>query len=124
MILNAAAAVLVFGGCKDPRDLATFTDLAGERDVTSVVRDANGRVTSSSARRAPVISTAMLAGLPNHRAMLIRRGMPVTLAVTPVVWRRRDVRRAAAGQTRTARAAAWTVAAVRRAVRRRAEATA
>ncbi|WP_432838903.1 type IV secretory system conjugative DNA transfer family protein [Dactylosporangium sp. CA-092794] len=121
MILNAAAAVLVFGGCKDPRDLAAFTDLAGERDVTTTTRDADGRVSSSTTRRAPVISAAMLAGLPNHRAMLIRRGMPVALAATPIVWRRRDVRRALAGRTRTARAAAWTVRTVRRAVRARAE---
>lgn len=94
MILNAAAAVLVFGGCKDPDDLATFTSLAGEREGMSDTRDPAGRLTSSTARPMPVISTAMLAGLANHRAMLIRRGMPVALVSTPIVWKRRDVRRA------------------------------
>ncbi|GAA0720666.1 TraM recognition domain-containing protein [Dactylosporangium roseum] len=123
MILNAAAAVLVFGGCKDPGDLAAFCDLAGEREEVSATRDADGRVTSSTTRRVPVISAAMLAGLPNHRAMLIRRGMPVALAATPIVWRRRDVRRAVRGQTRTARAAAWTLRTVRRAARTKAAQT-
>ncbi|WP_213456659.1 type IV secretory system conjugative DNA transfer family protein, partial [Rhizomonospora bruguierae] len=114
MILNSAAAVLVFGGCKDAADLAMFGDLAGQRDETTQTRDADGRVTSSSLRRVPVISAAMLAGLPNHRALLIRRGMRVALVRTPIAWRRRDVRRAAApaavphpaaGRLRTAPAA-------------------
>lgn len=98
MILNAAAAVLVFGGCKDPDDLAAFSALAGEREEVAATHDANGRRSSSTTRRVPVISTAMLAGLPNHRAMLIRRGMPVALATTPIAWKRRDVRRATAAR--------------------------
>ncbi len=47
----------------------------------------------------------MLAGLANHRALLIRRGMPVALAKTPVAWKRRDVRRATTAQARVVRAA-------------------
>lgn len=102
MILNAAAAVLVFGGCKDPDDLAAFAALAGEREEVADTHDAHGRRSSSTTRRVPVIPTAMLAGLSNHRAMLIRRGMPVALATTPIAWKRRDVRRAmAARPTRT-----------------------
>jgi type IV secretion system protein VirD4 len=102
MILNAAAAVLVFGGCKDPEDLAAFTALAGEREEVADTHDAHGRRTSSTTRRVPVISTAMLAGLPNHRAMLIRRGMPVALATTPIAWKRRDVRAMSKARVRVA----------------------
>ena len=95
MILNTAAAVLVFGGCKDPDDLATFTALAGEREESTVTMDGHGRRSSVATRKVPVISTAMLAGLNNHQVMLVRRGMPVALASTPIAWKRRDVRRAA-----------------------------
>jgi type IV secretory pathway TraG/TraD family ATPase VirD4 len=93
MILNSAAAVLVFGGCKDAKDLALFGDLAGQREEITHTRDAAGKVTSTTTRLVPVIAPAMLAGLRNHRALLIRRGMPVALAKTPVAWKRRDVRR-------------------------------
>lgn len=93
MILNSAAAVLVFGGCKDAKDLALFGDLAGQREEITHTRDAAGKVTSTTTRRVPVIAPAMLAGLRNHRALLIRRGMPVALVKTPVAWKRRDVRR-------------------------------
>jgi type IV secretory pathway TraG/TraD family ATPase VirD4 len=106
MILNSAAAVLVFGGCKDAKDLALFADLAGTREETAPVHDPDGNVTSTTTRRVPVIPSAMLAGLPNHRALLIRRGMPVAIADTPIGWKRRDVRRAAAAQARAARTAA------------------
>src|SRR6266508_2735355 len=103
MILNSAAAVLVFGGCKDAKDLALFGDLAGHREETVHTRDAHGRITSTSTRLVPVIAPAMLAGLPNHRALLVRRGMPVALVRTPVAWRRRDVKRAAAAQAKAVR---------------------
>ncbi|MEU4216205.1 TraM recognition domain-containing protein [Actinoplanes sp. NPDC026623] len=95
MILNSAAAVLVYGGCKDAEDLRAFADLAGDREETTHTRDADGRVTGSSTRRVPVIAPAMLAGLPNFQAMLIRRGMRVAVVRTPIVWKRRDLRRAA-----------------------------
>ncbi|WP_033345599.1 type IV secretory system conjugative DNA transfer family protein [Catenuloplanes japonicus] len=94
MILNCAAAVLVYGGCKDAGDLDLFARLAGEREEVTHTRDQSGRITSTSTRRVPVIAPAMLAGLPNHEALLIRRGMPVSLARTPIAWKRRDVRRA------------------------------
>lgn len=100
MILNAAAAVLVFGGCKDHEDLEAFAALAGEREEVVVTDNAYGRRTSSTTRRVPVISTAMLSGLPNHKAMLVRRGMPVALVTTPIVWKRKDVRAAAKAATK------------------------
>lgn len=94
MIINSAAAVMLFGGCKDDRDLALFANLIGERDEVVVTRDSSGAVTSTSTRRVPVISPAMLAALPNHQVLLVRRGMPVAVARTPIAWRRKDVRRA------------------------------
>jgi type IV secretory pathway TraG/TraD family ATPase VirD4 len=93
MILNSAAAVLVYGGCKDAADLRAFADLAGEREETTHTRDADGQITSTTSRRVPVIAPAMLAGLPNFHALLIRRGMRVALVRTPIVWKRRDLRR-------------------------------
>jgi type IV secretion system protein VirD4 len=101
MILNSAAALLVFGGCKDATDLDLFGRLTGDREEITHVRDADGRITSTSTRRVPVISPAMLASLANHRALLIRRGMPCTLVRTPIGWKRRDVKRTTA-QARTA----------------------
>jgi type IV secretion system protein VirD4 len=105
MILNCAAAVLVFGGCKDATDLALFGDLSGHRDEPVHTRDPGGRIASTTTQRVPVIPPAMLAGLPNHRALLIRRGMPVALAHTPIAWRRRDVRRAVKAGAKVLRAA-------------------
>ncbi|MEU4241894.1 TraM recognition domain-containing protein [Actinoplanes sp. NPDC026619] len=103
MILNSAAAVLVYGGCKDATDLRAFADLAGEREETTHTRDGDGRITSTATRRVPVIAPAMLAGLPNFHALLIRRGMRVALVRTPIVWKRRDLRRAAKPSRRAAR---------------------
>lgn len=94
MIINSAAAVLLFGGCKDPADLDLFGKLIGEREETVPTLDADGAVTSTTTRRIPVISPAMISALPNHQIVLVRRGMPVALAKTPIVWKRRDVRRA------------------------------
>jgi len=113
MILNAAAAVLVFGGCKDPDDLAAFSALAGERGELTETRDAYGRATSSTARPGgrSAIPPAMLAGLPNHHAMLVRRGMPVALVTTPIAWKRKDVRAAAKAAARVKMATKVAVAA-------------
>lgn len=94
MILNSAAAVLVYGGCKDANDLALFARLAGDRDEATATRDPHGQILSTSVRRVPVIDAATLTGLPNHHALLVRRGMPTALARTPIGWRRRDIRRA------------------------------
>jgi hypothetical protein len=96
--------VLVFGGAKDPDDLALFGRLAGERDDLTEVRDADGKVMSTSTRRVPVISASHLASLKNHHALLVRRGMPVALARTPIAWKRRDVRQALAAERKAAQA--------------------
>lgn len=94
MIVNSAAAVMLFGGCKDDGDLALFGNLIGERDEPVATYGPDGEVISTTTRRVPVISSAMLAALPNHQVLLVRRGMPVALARTPIAWKRPDVRRA------------------------------
>ena len=94
MIINSAAAVMLFGGCKDPDDLALFGTLIGEREVPVDTCDPDGKVISTTTRMVPVISPAMLTALPNHRVLLICRGMPPAIAETPIVWKRPDVRRA------------------------------
>jgi len=93
-ILDCAAAVLVYGGAKHATDLEHLAKLAGDRDDTTYTFDAAGRVTAASTRRISVIDAAVLSRLPNHTVMVLRRGMPPTLATTPIAWRRRDVRRA------------------------------
>ncbi len=93
MILNSAAAVMLFGGCKDPGDLQLFGALIGERPEVTPTWDANGKVTSTSTRMVPVMSAPMLAALPNHTVLLVRRGMPVAVGKTPIAWTRKDVRR-------------------------------
>src|SRR5262249_9282689 len=93
MIFNSASAVLMFGGCKDASDLDQFAKLTGEREEIVHTRDPDGRITSSTTRRVPVIPPAMLAGLKNHPALLIRPGMPRAPVRTPIRWQPRDVPR-------------------------------
>jgi type IV secretion system protein VirD4 len=83
-ILNNAATVLVFGGTRDPDDLAAWSTLAGDR-----VDDDLGRV--------PVLSPAQIAQLPERRVLLIRRATPAAVGTVRMAWRRRDVRRAQRG---------------------------
>src|SRR5262249_35781032 len=85
--------------------LELFGQLSGEREEPVHTRDEHGRVTSTTTRRVPVIPPAMLAGLPNHRALLIRRGMPPALVRTPIAWKRRDVRGAAGAEAKVLQAA-------------------
>ncbi|HZM82933.1 MAG TPA: TraM recognition domain-containing protein [Candidatus Limnocylindrales bacterium] len=116
MILNAAPVVLLFGGCKDPDDLALFATLIGERPELAHTWNTEGQITSSTTRMVPVITAPMLASLPNHHALLVRRGMPVALATTPIAWRRRDVRRAGKPQPRRVPATVRSTNTPRRAI--------
>ncbi|GAA2755884.1 type IV secretory system conjugative DNA transfer family protein [Actinopolymorpha rutila] len=99
-IMNNAATVMVFGGTRDPDDLSAYAALAGERDEEVATYDADGKLTSVSVRRVPVLSPAQIAQLPAGRVLLIRRGMPAAVGRVQMAWRRRDVRREKA---RTAR---------------------
>ena len=105
IILNNAAAIMVFGGTRDRDDLDYWSTLTGERDEPIVTTDTEGRVTSRSVRKAPVIAAAQLANLPVGRVVVIRRGMAPVVGRVRMAWRRRDVR----AQAKTARAEAAAV---------------
>jgi len=93
VILNNAAAVLMFGGTRDRSDLEYWSTLAGERDEDLVTCDFDGKVTSRTVRRVPVLSCAQLANLPAGKVVVFRRGMSPAIGVVGMVWNRRDARR-------------------------------
>jgi hypothetical protein len=80
-ILNNSATVLVFGGTRDPDDLAAWSTLSGER-----IEEDLGKV--------PVLSPAQIAQLPERRVLIIRRGTPAAVGTVRMAWTRRDVRAA------------------------------
>ena len=94
-IVNNTATLLVFGGTRDPDDLAAYATLAGERDEDVPTFDHTRGQTSTTIRRVPVLSAAQIAQLPAGRVMVVSRGMPVTIGRVQMAWRRRDVRQAA-----------------------------
>jgi type IV secretion system protein VirD4 len=97
-IVNNAATLLIFGGTRDPDDLAAYATLAGERDEDVPTYDHTGAQISTTIRRVPVLSAAQIAQLPAGRVMVVSRGMRVAIGKVQMAWRRRDVRRAARHQ--------------------------
>ena len=93
-ILNNTASILVYGGTRDPDDLNAWSKLSGDREVEVENRDADGKVTGRTTRKEPVLPPARIANLPRGHCMVVRRGMPVCIGRTTMVWQRRDVRRA------------------------------
>jgi type IV secretory pathway TraG/TraD family ATPase VirD4 len=93
-ILNNAATLLIYGGTRDPGDLHAYATLLGERVEESRTYDAQGRVTSVSRRRSPILTPAQIANLPTETVIAIRRGMRPVVGTTEMAWARRDVRRA------------------------------
>ena len=94
-ILNNTATLLVFGGTRDPDDLAAYATLAGDRDEDVPTYANDSGAGSITVRRVPVLTAAQIAQLPAGRVMIVSRGIPVTLATVEMAWRRRDVRQAA-----------------------------
>jgi type IV secretion system protein VirD4 len=92
-ILNNTATLLIYGGTRDPEDLAAYSTLTGERDEQVASYDPAGNLTGISHRRVPVLSPAQIAQLPARRVVIIRRGMPAAVGTVRMAWRRRDVRR-------------------------------
>ena len=92
-ILNNAATVMIYGGTRDPDDLAAYSTLTGERDEEVPTHDSEGQVTALGYRRVPVLSPAQIAQLPAQRVVIIRRGMPPAIGRVEMAWRRKDVRR-------------------------------
>ncbi|MGC4891100.1 type IV secretory system conjugative DNA transfer family protein [Micromonospora sp. DT227] len=95
IILGNAAVVLLGAGCKDPEDIAHWEALSGTREETAETRDADGKVTSTSTRRVPVLGRDQIAALPKFHAVVYGAG-PITIIRTPNIWKRRDARRAMA----------------------------
>jgi type IV secretory pathway TraG/TraD family ATPase VirD4 len=105
-IINNTATLLIFGGTRDPDDLAAYATLAGERDEDVDTYDHTRGQTSTTTRRVPVLTAAQIAQLPAGRVMIVSRGMPVTIGTVQMAWKRRDVRRA----NRPVRVPDWAVA--------------
>ncbi|MQA15588.1 MAG: TraM recognition domain-containing protein [Pseudonocardiaceae bacterium] len=103
IILNNAAAVMVFGGTKDRDDLDYWSVLAGERDEPITTTDHHGRAASRSVRKVAVLTPAQLANLPAGRVVVYRRGMAPVIGRVRMAWHRRDVRAQARTDQRQAR---------------------
>ncbi len=93
IILANAAVTLVGAGCNDPDELDHWERLSGLRDQVTEHRDADGKVTSTSTTKVPVLARAEIAKLAAFKAIAFSRG-PVTILDTPDARKRRDVRRA------------------------------
>jgi type IV secretion system protein VirD4 len=91
-ILNNAATLMIYGGTRDPDDLAAYSSLTGERYEDAPTWDRNGDLHSTAAHRVAVLSPAQVAQLPAGRAIVIRRGMPLAIGRVQMAWKRRDVR--------------------------------
>ncbi|TDD64791.1 type IV secretory system conjugative DNA transfer family protein [Jiangella aurantiaca] len=93
-IVNNSSSIMVFGGTRDPDDLAAWSMLSGERDESVSTHDAGGDLASTTARKTPVLSPAQIANLPAQHVMIVRRGIPVSVGRAVMAWQRRDMRRA------------------------------
>jgi type IV secretion system protein VirD4 len=91
-IINNTACLLIYGGTRDPDDLAAYATLAGEREEEVATWDHLNKQSSITTRRVPVLTAAQIAQLPAGRVLIVRRGMPVALGRVQMAWRRRDVR--------------------------------
>jgi type IV secretion system protein VirD4 len=109
-ILNNAATLMIYGGTRDPDDLAAYSSLTGERYEDTPTWDKDGDLHSTGSHRVPVLSPAQIAQLPAGRVILIRRGMPPAIGRVQMAWTRRDVRAVARQDRRAERAARWRVA--------------
>ncbi len=95
-ILNNTSTLLIFGGTRDPEDLAAYVTLAGERDEEVRSYDHTQRQTTTTTRKVPVLTAAQIAQLPPGHVLIIRSSMPVALGRVQMAWTRRDVRRSLA----------------------------
>jgi len=92
-IMNNCATILIYGGTRDPDDLAVYSTLSGDRREHVKTVDDSGNVRSTTPRPIPVLSPSQIANLPAGYVMVIRRGMPVSVGRTLMAWDRRDVRK-------------------------------
>jgi hypothetical protein len=109
-ILNNAATILIYGGTRDPEDLAAYAMLTGERYEEVPTWNDDGELTAISTRRVPVLSAAQIAQLPARHVVIIRRGMPPAVGRVQMAWKRHDVRRAKRSMRRAERYDRWAAA--------------
>jgi type IV secretory pathway TraG/TraD family ATPase VirD4 len=93
VIVNNTATLLIYGGTRDPDDLAAYVTLVGERDEDVRTWDHEQRVATTTTRRVPVLSAAQIAQLPFGKVVIIRRGMPAAIGRVQMAWKRLDLRR-------------------------------
>jgi hypothetical protein len=91
-ILNNAATLLIYGGTRDPDDLAAYSTLTGERYEETPTWDDDGAIRSLTRHRVPVLSPAQIAQLPARHVVIIRRGMAPAVGRVQMAWKRSDVR--------------------------------
>jgi type IV secretion system protein VirD4 len=91
-ILNNAATLLIYGGTRDPDDLAAYSTLTGERYEETPTWDDDGAIRSLTRHRVPVLSPAQIAQLPARHVVIIRRGMAPAVGRVRMAWKRSDVR--------------------------------
>jgi type IV secretion system protein VirD4 len=106
-IVNNTATLMIYGGTRDPDDLAAYVTLVGERDEDVRTYDHEQKVSTTSTRRVPVLTAAQIAQLPFGKVVIIRRGMPAAIGRVLMAWKRRDVRGIARAKRRTERRALW-----------------
>jgi type IV secretory pathway TraG/TraD family ATPase VirD4 len=107
-IVNNTATLLVYGGTRDPDDLAAYVTLVGERDEDVRTWDHEQHVATTTTRRVPVLSAAQIAQLPAGKVVIIRRGMPAAIGRVQMAWKRRDVKAVQRATRRMERAQRWT----------------
>jgi type IV secretory pathway TraG/TraD family ATPase VirD4 len=87
-LLNNSNVLMYIGGNKAVGGLKAFSDLAGDRDETVVTRNGDGDITSTSVRKAPVLSVGQLACLPKWKAIVYTGEMPIVIGRVIPVWKR------------------------------------
>lgn len=106
-ILNNAATLLIFGGSRDPDDLAAYSTLTGERYEHTPTWDEAGALSSLSHHRISVLTPAQIAQLPARHVVIIRRGMAPAVGRAQMAWKRPDVRAAHRAMVWGARVERW-----------------
>ncbi|MFN2495756.1 MAG: type IV secretory system conjugative DNA transfer family protein [Pseudonocardiaceae bacterium] len=91
-IMNNAATLLIYGGTRDPDDLAAYSTLTGERYEETPTWNDEHEITALTSHRVPVLSPAQIAQLPARHVVIIRRGMAPAVGKAQMAWKRRDVR--------------------------------
>jgi type IV secretion system protein VirD4 len=91
-LINNAGAIVLFGGCKDEKDLHFWSSLFGDRDEEVVTTNSNGEVISRSVRKVAVFSPAQLASLPKFKVVVWRSSMLPVMGKVDKFWTRPEHR--------------------------------